>query len=143
MERGNIRSSCVTGCSNRILAVRCSVVTMPPTSNLLILSSLSTTFCTLAQCSEGMSVFDLSDGHGHGYLITPTFVLPFGCRSCGRAFKHKQTMFRHRKLCEGNFNFACYVCGKRFYRRDSYQGHLENQHHAVDEMKGKLKKRRV
>ena len=74
-----------------------------------------------------------------GFIYNPVYTSPTACRNCFRVFKHKQTMFRHRKQCEGNFNFACGVCGKRFYRRDNYQLHLKNKHQMVDEMKGKLK----
>ena len=43
-----------------------------------------------------------------------------------------KTMIRHRKKCEGVFNYKCSICGKQYYRRDLYREHLYSKHRMVE-----------
>ncbi|KAL8579072.1 hypothetical protein ACOMHN_036011 [Nucella lapillus] len=59
-------------------------------------------------------------------------VEKFRCVSCGQVVSHRNNVSRHRRKCQGMRHLQCGVCGKEFYRRDLYQGHLWTAHHLQD-----------
>lgn len=54
----------------------------------------------------------------------------FECPRCHQKFGHPRSIYRHRKACEGQFDFKCEVCGKSFHRLDSLKSHA--QKHSAD-----------
>lgn len=54
----------------------------------------------------------------------------FECPRCHQKFGHPRSIYRHRKACEGQFDFKCEVCGKSFHRLDSLKSHA--QKHQTD-----------
>ncbi|XP_076460714.1 uncharacterized protein LOC143293577 isoform X9 [Babylonia areolata] len=59
-------------------------------------------------------------------------VEKFRCLSCGQVVSHRNNVSRHRRKCQGIGHLQCAMCGKAFYRRDLYQGHLWTAHHLQD-----------
>lgn len=53
----------------------------------------------------------------------------YECPRCHQKFGHPRSIYRHRKACEGKFDFRCQQCGKSFYRLDSLKTHC--QKHAA------------
>ncbi|XP_076460726.1 uncharacterized protein LOC143293577 isoform X20 [Babylonia areolata] len=49
----------------------------------------------------------------------------FECPRCHQKFGHRRSIYRHRKACEGQFDFRCEICEKTFYRLDSLKIHMQ------------------
>lgn len=49
----------------------------------------------------------------------------FQCPRCNQRFGHPRSIYRHRKACEGQFDFKCEFCGKCFHRMDSLKSHAQ------------------
>lgn len=49
----------------------------------------------------------------------------FECPRCHQKFGHRRSIYRHRKACEGQFDFRCDICEKTFYRLDSLKIHIQ------------------
>ena len=64
--------------------------------------------------------------HVHGPSPDQSFQYP--CRNCGKRYRLRTAMFRHRKKCEGNYDLVCCLCEQRFYRRDRYNEHFLRVH---------------
>lgn len=74
-----------------------------------------------------MSPFAVSGSfHVHGPSLDQSFQYP--CRNCGKRYRLRTAMFRHRKKCEGNYDLVCCLCEQRFYRRDRYNEHFLRVH---------------
>ncbi|KAJ8924925.1 hypothetical protein NQ315_001082 [Exocentrus adspersus] len=53
----------------------------------------------------------------------------FSCEVCGRAFRHKASLFNHTKFeCGKEPGFTCSLCFGKFKRKFSLQRHLKNAH---------------
>lgn len=51
----------------------------------------------------------------------------YECPRCHQKFGHPRSIYRHRKACEGEYDFKCPECGKCFHRQDSLKIHV-NKH---------------
>lgn len=56
---------------------------------------------------------------------------PFQCTNCNMDFVTQSTLNRHNKIAHSpNFTeiFECYICEKRFNRKDNLDAHMKNNH---------------
>ena len=54
---------------------------------------------------------------------------PYRCDKCGKCYSYDTGLLRHKKQCDGLYNFVCGVCGKRFYRKDRLTSHQASTKH--------------
>lgn len=52
----------------------------------------------------------------------------FECPHCHQKFGHPRSIYRHRKACEGKYDFECKECGRCFHRLDSLKHHVQSRH---------------
>ncbi|XP_076460729.1 uncharacterized protein LOC143293577 isoform X23 [Babylonia areolata] len=54
------------------------------------------------------------------------------CDKCNQSFSYNRNLVRHRKACEGRFDFKCPCCEQVFYRPDVLKNHLQSKHGICD-----------
>ncbi|KAK7481288.1 hypothetical protein BaRGS_00027548 [Batillaria attramentaria] len=57
---------------------------------------------------------------------------PFTCAKCGAGYLHFQSLWRHRRKCEGTYRVSCALCEKQYHRKDHCLIHLRRVHHITD-----------
>lgn len=50
------------------------------------------------------------------------------CNRCGKIYSHGPGLSRHRRQCNGLFDYACTMCNKMYYRRDAFKVHMSSKH---------------
>jgi uncharacterized Zn-finger protein len=60
-------------------------------------------------------------------LSTPGYT----CDICGKVFKHKQHLYRHKKTAHSTERFDCHTCYTQFNRKDNYQRHMKKHENAT------------
>ena len=56
----------------------------------------------------------------------------FTCLKCSTKFSQSSSLNRHRRKCEGLFQFSCPHCAQLYYRKDTFRCHLLTRHGLVD-----------
>lgn len=57
--------------------------------------------------------------------ISPHLAGQFVCSVCSRSYASKKNLKRHHNSHTGQNSKFCHLCGKRFYRQDMLNGHLQ------------------
>lgn len=75
-------------------------------------------YCELSLCNRGQL---------KSHVRSHTGERPFRCEHqfCGKTFTRNEELTRHKRIHTGQRPFACYLCAKRFGRKDHLKKHLK------------------
>lgn len=83
-------------------------------------------FAGRSDTSSSFYCYDgITSAVGYHDIRKPPPPKVFECSRCHQKFGHPRSIYRHRKACEGQFDFKCEVCGKCFHRLDSLKSHAQ------------------
>ena len=55
----------------------------------------------------------------------------YNCDICGKVFKHKQHLYRHKKTAHSTEIFDCHTCSAQFNRKDNYKCLMKKHEHVT------------